>query len=104
MKTEDWPRVEELFHNASRLGVAERDEYLTRECGGDEGLRREVESLVTAYESSHSFMERPLLSEGLRALYGGPAGSLVGHELGHYKVLKLLGQGGSQSHVACLTR
>lgn len=94
MTAEDWPRVEELFHNASRLGGAARDEYLARECAGDEALRREVESLVTAFESNHSFMERPLVSQGLRALYGGPAGSLAGCSLGHYKVLRLLGQGG----------
>jgi serine/threonine-protein kinase len=97
--TEDWPRVEELFHHASRLGVAERDEYLARECGGDEGLRREVESLVTAFESNHSFMERPLLSEGLRALYGGPAGSLAGSSLGHYKISRMLDGGGMGGEV-----
>jgi serine/threonine protein kinase/predicted Zn-dependent protease len=96
---EDWPRVEELFHAASRLGVAERDAYLARECGGDEGLRREVESLVTASESNRSFMERPLLSEGLRALYGGPAGSLAGSSLGHYKVLRMLDGGGMGGEV-----
>jgi serine/threonine protein kinase/Tfp pilus assembly protein PilF len=97
--TEDWPRVEELFHNASRLGVAERDEYLARECVGDEALRREVESLVTAFESNHSFMERPLLSEGLRALYGGPAGSLAGSSLGHYEILRMLDGGGMGGEV-----
>ena len=78
MTAEDWPRVEELFHNASRLGAAERDAFLARECGGDERLRREVESLVNAFESNRSFMERPLLSTGLRELYGGRDGSLAG--------------------------
>jgi serine/threonine-protein kinase len=97
--TKDWPRVEELFHQASQLGVAERDEYLARECAGDEGLRREVESLVTAFESNRSFMERPLLSEGLRALYGGPAGSLAGSSLGHYTISRMLDGGGMGGEV-----
>ena len=99
MTAEDWPRVEELFHNASRLGAAARDEYLARECAGDAALRREVESLVTAYESNRSFMERPLLSQGLRALYGGPGGSLAGRSLGHYKVLRMLDGGGMGGEV-----
>jgi serine/threonine-protein kinase len=97
--TEDWPRVEELFHAASQLGVAERDAFLARECAGDEGLRREVESLVTAFESNRSFMEEPLLSTGLRALYGGRGGSLAGCSLGHYKVSRMLDGGGMGGEV-----
>ncbi|HJR06835.1 MAG TPA: protein kinase [Pyrinomonadaceae bacterium] len=99
MRAEEWPRVEELFHNVSGLGVAERDEYLARECAGDEGLRREVELLVSASESNPSFMSRPLLSEGLRALYGGTTGSLVGCSLGHYEITRMLDSGGMGGEV-----
>jgi serine/threonine protein kinase/Flp pilus assembly protein TadD len=99
VKAEDWPRVEELFHRASLLGAAERGEYLARECGGDEGLRREVEALVVASESNPSFMEQPLLSVGLRALYGRPAGSLAGCALGHYKIVRMLDGGGMGGEV-----
>jgi serine/threonine protein kinase/Flp pilus assembly protein TadD len=94
MRAEDWPRVEELFHVALALGGAERDAYLVRECGGDAGLRGEVESLVAAFESERSFIERPALSFGMRVLSEGLAGSLVGSTVGHYKVVRPLGQGG----------
>jgi serine/threonine protein kinase/Tfp pilus assembly protein PilF len=99
VKAEDWPRVEELFHHVSGLGVSERDEYLARECAGDEALRREVESLVSASESNPSFMARPLLSEGLRAVYGQTSGSLAGSSLGHYKVVRMLDSGGMGGEV-----
>ncbi|MBV8857867.1 MAG: protein kinase [Acidobacteria bacterium] len=99
MRTEDWPLVERMFHDASQLGVAERDEYLARECAGDEGLRREVESLVAAFESNRSFLEEPLLSTGLRALYGGQSESLEGRSLGHYKILRMLDGGGMGGEV-----
>jgi serine/threonine protein kinase/tetratricopeptide (TPR) repeat protein len=99
VRAEDWPRVEELFHNVSGLGRPERDEYLARECAGDEALRREVELMVSASESNPSFMERPLLSRGLRALYGGAAGSLAGSALGHYKILRMLDSGGMGGEV-----
>jgi len=99
LRTEDWPRVEELFHNVSQLGAAERDEYLARECAGNESLRREVELMVSASESNPSFMERPLLSQGLRALYGGTAESLVGRSLGHYKITRMLDSGGMGGEV-----
>ena len=99
MRAEEWPRIEELFHAASQLGAAERDAYLARECGGDEGLRREVESLVAASESNRTFLEDSLLSQGLRALRGGTGGSLAGSSLGHYKVLRMLDGGGMGGEV-----
>ena len=99
MKAEDWPRVERMFHDASQLGVVERDEYLARECAGDEGLRREVESLIAASESNPSFMELPLLDDGLRLFSSGPGGSLAGCSLGHYKILRMLDGGGMGGEV-----
>jgi len=99
VRAEDWPRVEELFHNVSQLGVAERDEYLARECAGDESLRREVELMIAASESNPTFMERPLLSQGLRSLYGRMAESLVGRSLGHYKITRMLDSGGMGGEV-----
>ncbi len=44
-------------------------------------------------------MEEPLLSTGLRALYGGPAGSLAGRSLGHYQVSRMLDGGGMGGEV-----
>jgi serine/threonine protein kinase/tetratricopeptide (TPR) repeat protein len=99
MRAEDWPRVEELFHAASHLGVADRDAYLARECASDATLRAEVESLVEAHESGRGFMERPALSLGLRVLSGGPGGSLVGRSLGHYRVERMLDGGGMGGEV-----
>jgi serine/threonine-protein kinase len=99
MRAEDWPRIEELFHAASRLGGAEREAYLARECGGDAALRAEVESLVAALESESGFMERPALSLGLRVLSGGAAKSLAGRSLGHYRVVRMLDSGGMGGEV-----
>ena len=42
-----WRRIEELFHAASELPEDRRDEFLRESCGGDDALRREVESLLT---------------------------------------------------------
>ena len=45
-------RVKELLARAWGLGEAERGEMLSRECGGDAALRREVEDLLAAGEHS----------------------------------------------------
>ncbi|HYN84136.1 MAG TPA: protein kinase [Pyrinomonadaceae bacterium] len=90
----DWARVEELFHEALQLDAAERGDYLRRACSGDETLRREVESLVTSYESQQSFIERPALSLGMKVISEGRRESLAGRTIGHYKILRPLGRGG----------
>lgn len=92
--TNRWRRLEELFHAASQLEGAERTQYLSDECGSDEALRREVESLVEASESGHSFIERPAISLGLKLLSDGLAASLLGQSVGHYSVVRRLGRGG----------
>jgi serine/threonine protein kinase/Flp pilus assembly protein TadD len=92
MEANHWRQVEDLFHEAMQLGDAERAAYLTDVCSDNDALRREVESLVMAFE--HSFMEQPVLSLGMRVLSDTPAESLVGRTIGQYRIESLLGQGG----------
>src|ERR1041385_7423015 len=94
MEAEDWGRVQALFHAALPLGDAERDEYLARECSGDDSLRGEVESLIAAYGGRSGFLEEPAFSLGMRVLSGGEGESPAGKRFGSYKVLRELGRGG----------
>ena len=49
--TSEWDQqVERLYHAALELEPARRAAFLARACGGDEGLRREVEQLMAAGE------------------------------------------------------
>jgi serine/threonine-protein kinase len=57
-----WSRVEELFHGALERAPAEREAYLREACGGDEELRREVQSLLAEERSAERMMERPAAS------------------------------------------
>jgi serine/threonine protein kinase/Tfp pilus assembly protein PilF len=94
VQTNNWQRIEELFHATSQLGEAERAGYLTRECAGDDGLRREVESLIESLESEHSFIEESVFDISMEVLSGGLDESLAGSSIGHYKIIRLLGKGG----------
>jgi serine/threonine protein kinase/tetratricopeptide (TPR) repeat protein len=94
MKPDEWTHVENLFHAALAVEASLRPAYLAGACTGDDSLRREVESLVEAYESEQTFMEEPALSDGLRVLKGIGPESLEGRVFNHYKVLRLLGEGG----------
>jgi tetratricopeptide (TPR) repeat protein len=61
MKPERWRRIEELFRTAIDRPADERDAYLTRVCGGDEDLRREVLSLLER-DTDEDFIRDPIKS------------------------------------------
>lgn len=87
-------QVRGLFDAALTLGVEDRAAYLARECAGDEELRREVESLIGAYEGNEDFLEKSALSLGMRVLASDAAEDLTGRSVGPFKILRLLGRGG----------
>jgi serine/threonine protein kinase/tetratricopeptide (TPR) repeat protein len=93
MKTREWDEIERLFHAALTLGSAQRGQYLLQACSGNEGLQKEVESLIGALEDSNGLMEQPVFELGLKVL-GSNADLMVGKEIGTYKILKVLGRGG----------
>src|SRR5262245_59542363 len=83
MTDEQWDRLQSLFKRARQLNSGERAAFLKDACGGDEGLRREVESLL---EYDDKVGERvPLAVAGL---------SLTGRRIAHYQVRELIGVGG----------
>ncbi len=76
--------------NGSRV---EQSIFLDQACAGDEALRSEVESLLAHHQQAGSFIETPALEEAQDLLEDQPH-SMVGQQIGAYKVLSLLGQSG----------
>ena len=48
-----------IFTETLRAPPQERDEFLTRACGGDDDLCRKVEALLKAHERAGNFLEKP---------------------------------------------
>jgi serine/threonine protein kinase len=94
MTPERWQEVEKLYQAAWEREPSQRAAFLQRACAGDEGLRREVESLLAYQQQAESFIEAPALDVAGQGSVGGPHHSLVGRQVGSYKVLSLLGAGG----------
>ena len=86
--------IEEMFHRAMTVSPEERAGYLDEVCDQDVNLRREVDSLIAAYESGNGLLDEAAVTLALRVLGSEAAPSMVGQEVGPYKILSLLGQGG----------
>ncbi len=76
----------------------QRAAFLDRACGGDESLRREVESLLALDSQAENFIEAPALEIAAEMLGAEEAQSAtqlaIGQSIGHYQILSLLGTGG----------
>ncbi|MBA3320331.1 MAG: serine/threonine-protein kinase, partial [Pyrinomonadaceae bacterium] len=95
MRAERWQEIDRLFDAVLEREPAERASYLAAASAGDDELRREVESLLAAYERAGKFIEAPAMEMAAKAAAeGGDAFSALGREIGPYRVLSLLGAGG----------
>src|SRR6266850_1321360 len=94
MTPERWHRIKELFESALERPPEERYAFLDHACAGDEFLRKEVESLITAHEQTGSFIDSPAYELGAELLTEDQAETLVGQGIAHYEILSLLGSGG----------
>ena len=97
VEPERWRQVEDLCHRALVLDESLRAEFIERSCGGDETLRREVESLLAHEREAEHFMDSPAL-EVLGKLVARETAEgeskLIDNEVSHYRVLEKLGSGG----------
>ena len=94
MKPERWQQIDQILDGALQKEGSQRKAYLDEACSGDASLRHEVESLLEASERAESFIEAPALEETAQAMAENQVQSIVGREIGSYKVLSLLGTGG----------
>jgi len=91
---ERWARVKELFEAAVDLDPNQRSALLARECGEDESLRGEVESLLKSDQQTDGFIEQPAF-EIPRDLFPGEVEEpFAGRQFGAYQVIREIGRGG----------
>jgi hypothetical protein len=107
MDSERWQNVERLYHATLDCEESQRAAFLTRVCGGDEALRREVESLVSYGDRAASFIEGSALEVVAPVLAGdgddaqAPASEesriiekMIGKRISQYRIVEQLGSGG----------
>jgi len=99
MNPELWKQVDALLDAALDVPEGEREDFVARAAAGNIRLSEEVLSLLRAQARSSHFMERSAMRVAAQALARESKGltaheSLVGKDLGGYRVESLLGSGG----------
>lgn len=94
MKADRWKKVIDLFQSAVERAPEERAAFLDKSCHGDEGMRREVESLLTSHEHAENFIEVPAFKAAPDLVPNDTCDALVGRLIGHYRIESLIGVGG----------
>ena len=90
-----WEHVERLYHDALARDEGERAAFLGHACGGDETLRREVESLLAYASGAQAFLDAPAIEVAAAVIESAQMDQpLVGRRLGAYEIRSLLGAGG----------
>jgi Tol biopolymer transport system component/serine/threonine protein kinase len=94
MTPERWQQIERLYHLAAAQKTSQRSTFLDEACRGDETMRQEIESLLAHEEPGSKFMQAPGMVVLAQAMAQQRAGSMIGQQLGAYRILSLLGAGG----------
>ena len=94
MKPDRWQQIDQILQAALDRDSGEREAFLYEACKGDPSLRREVEALIDSSEKAGSFIESPVFAQAPDLLATVHGGTLIGRELGPYRITAVLGSGG----------
>jgi serine/threonine-protein kinase len=105
MEQQRWRQIEQFYHSARERDAGQRPAYLSEVCGGDEDLRREIESLLAQDASRDCVLDRPaaeLVGDSTASLFAAAdlppdrldpfvPGTLLG---GRFRIIRAAGSGG----------
>jgi Tol biopolymer transport system component len=91
---ERWRRIQDLCHAALERDAPQRDGFLAAACGGDDDLRREVESFLAHAGRVDEFLGASTMQAVAHVMVEDRRASLIGRQVGVYKVTAYIGAGG----------
>ena len=94
MTPERWQQVEDVLQAALDRAPQERAAYLDEACAGDEELKSEASSLLSAHDEAGGFLEQPALVTDARVLIHDERHVNIGRNVGPFRIIEELGAGG----------
>ena len=101
MTPERWQKIIDLADAATELGIEERAAFLDKGCAGDDAMRSEVESLLASDQQNQSRFEVPAFGIAAEIIADDQPESMIGQEVGSFRILESLGVGGMGEVVRC---
>ena len=89
-----WPKIDELLDSLIEMPRPERAAFLDRECGDDDALRREIESLLAAHDAASGYFDSLPESIADDLIRDRQIAAMTGRVLGHYQLTREIGRGG----------
>lgn len=93
MKPDRWERIQALFHEAAERPASDQRAYLAAACADDPPLVAEVLALLEEDARGSSLLDRGV-AEVAHELLGDASSALPSLEIGPYRILRVLGEGG----------
>src|SRR5918998_3490728 len=84
MTNNRWQQIKEVFHLALEREPQQRAAFLAEACGGDEAMRRDIDSLIEAHEKEGSFIDTPAFEMAAGWLADDAGEPLIGQQINHY--------------------
>ncbi|HUA58659.1 MAG TPA: serine/threonine-protein kinase [Verrucomicrobiae bacterium] len=91
-----WSELQRLYHAALERPAEERASFIEQASAHDEGLRRDLQSLLAHDQADDDFLDEPAIGVAARELTGetGPPSMERGSLIGCYKILEQIARGG----------
>ena len=97
MTPERWRQVEEIFQAALDLTPDDRSRYVSEVCANDTALKRDVESLLSQYDSAGELLDEPVYGNtelSVLESFVEEKDPMIGRRLGSYRIEREIGRGG----------
>jgi len=94
MTTDRWHQVKEIFQAALDQEPSNRSRFLSRACGDDHDLRREVESLIASHEKTGTFIDSPAFKANAEQLVADAPQLKPSERIASYEVISFISRGG----------
>ena len=87
-------KEEQIFHQVLEQPVEHRAAFLEAACGTDVALRQRIAVILSAQENPGSFLQHPVCCVAELPTLAEPILERIGSQIGPYKLLEEIGQGG----------
>jgi non-specific serine/threonine protein kinase/serine/threonine-protein kinase len=91
---ERYKRVKQIFQSALEVEPQGRASFIDGACAGDQGLRAEVESLLSHHDEAGSFIELSAFEVAARAIERQEDELAPGRMIGPYRIVSEIARGG----------